>query len=65
MKQKDEWLCGYAAGLAAATKAFRDRSRAYDALASDGLTLRDLRKGGAEPDDIDWLTAETTESEGT
>lgn len=53
--KRDEWLCGYAAGLAAVHRATRDSSGIAWAMVSDGVTLKRLREAGAETFDTDEL----------
>lgn len=53
---RDEWTCGYAAGLAAAWRTDRSGSMVKLALVGDGLTLDKLRAAGVEAFDLDALT---------
>ena len=50
--KRDEWLCGYAAALAAAKRLHDDTSVVESVLVSDGITLARLKDAGVEEFDL-------------
>jgi hypothetical protein len=52
---RDEWLCGYAAALAAVVRLHHLPSTVADVLTADGITLEDLEDAGVEDFDLRQL----------
>ena len=53
--QQDDWLCGYAAALAAVQKLYHESSIVTGVLIGDGLTLEHLRSAGVEQVDLNQI----------
>jgi len=50
--QVDEWLCGYAAALAAVQRLYHESSLVKNVMICDGITVAHLRTAGVEEFDL-------------
>lgn len=53
--ERDTWLCGYAAALAAVRRLYHEDTIVEQVLHADGLSLLVLKKAGVEAFDLDEI----------